>query len=312
MTGGDASIEFCQDYSIVVGKSARKSPQVNIRKGQHVQRCERQPIGLVGTFASLDPHWAPIGIRRLATAADQLRGSRCCRLCLCRQAERDAVVAAPLVLRQLVGHSRARTGQIARVILIFVRVVGDLLPAARHRMIRAPVTNWNPKRTQQHSHPLSPPNGTRKSFTQLVDYIRIPAKSPHFDPQWEAARPHRARHPPRGSVGEEAAGARSRRSRSCACPVARRLLYFDVPGTGDRTVLLVRPSRQAAGDEPDGATVTARGIRCSRTASSTAGAARTTAYAVFAALAAIGALQAQGVAHSRCAGMIETCEESGS
>jgi acetylornithine deacetylase/succinyl-diaminopimelate desuccinylase-like protein len=35
-------------------------------------------------------------------------------------------------------------------------------------------------------------------------------------------------------------------------------------------------------------------------------------YAVFAALAAIGALQAQGVAHSRCAGMIETCEESGS
>ena len=33
---------------------------------------------------------------------------------------------------------------------------------------------------------------------------------------------------------------------------------------------------------------------------------------MFAALAAIGALQAQGVAHSRCVGMIETCEESGS
>src|SRR5436853_941004 len=35
-------------------------------------------------------------------------------------------------------------------------------------------------------------------------------------------------------------------------------------------------------------------------------------YAVFAALAAIGALQVQGIAHSRCIGMIETCEESGS
>ena len=35
-------------------------------------------------------------------------------------------------------------------------------------------------------------------------------------------------------------------------------------------------------------------------------------YAIFAALSAIGALQRQGVAHSRCVGMIETCEESGS
>jgi len=35
-------------------------------------------------------------------------------------------------------------------------------------------------------------------------------------------------------------------------------------------------------------------------------------YAVFASLAAIGALQAQGIGHARCAGMIETCEESGS
>src|SRR6185436_1217872 len=35
-------------------------------------------------------------------------------------------------------------------------------------------------------------------------------------------------------------------------------------------------------------------------------------YAVFASLAAIAALQAQGVAHARCVGVIETCEESGS
>jgi acetylornithine deacetylase/succinyl-diaminopimelate desuccinylase-like protein len=35
-------------------------------------------------------------------------------------------------------------------------------------------------------------------------------------------------------------------------------------------------------------------------------------YAIFASLAAIGALQAQGVPHARCVGLIETCEESGS
>src|SRR6185369_16261819 len=35
-------------------------------------------------------------------------------------------------------------------------------------------------------------------------------------------------------------------------------------------------------------------------------------YAVFAALAAIGALQAQEIPHARCVGLIETCEESGS
>jgi acetylornithine deacetylase/succinyl-diaminopimelate desuccinylase-like protein len=35
-------------------------------------------------------------------------------------------------------------------------------------------------------------------------------------------------------------------------------------------------------------------------------------YAIFASLCAIGALQAHGVAHARCVGMVETCEESGS
>jgi acetylornithine deacetylase/succinyl-diaminopimelate desuccinylase-like protein len=35
-------------------------------------------------------------------------------------------------------------------------------------------------------------------------------------------------------------------------------------------------------------------------------------YAVFASLAAIGGLQAEGIPHARCVGIIETCEESGS
>ena len=61
-----------------------------------------------------------------------------------------------------------------------------------------------------------------------------------------------------------------------------------------------------------GALTAARGRRSSRTASSMAAAAPTTDTRSSAALSALGALAAQGVAHARCIGVIETCEESGS
>jgi acetylornithine deacetylase/succinyl-diaminopimelate desuccinylase-like protein len=89
------------------------------------------------------------------------------------------------------------------------------------------------------------------------------------------------------------------------------LLYFDIAGTGDRSVLLYghldkQPEmigwREGFGPwDPlfENGRLYGRGSADD-------------GYAVFAALAAIGALQAQGIAHSRCIGMIETCEESGS
>jgi acetylornithine deacetylase/succinyl-diaminopimelate desuccinylase-like protein len=145
---------------------------------------------------------------------------------------------------------------------------------------------------------------------QLIDYIRIPAKSPHFDPQWAAnghiervirlAEAWARRQPVRGLVVE-----------IVRLPGRTPLLYFDVPGAGDRTVLLYghldkQPEMTGWRDgfgpwDPlleDGKLYGRGGAD--------------DGYAVFAALAAIGALQAQGIAHSRCVGMIETCEESGS
>ena len=145
---------------------------------------------------------------------------------------------------------------------------------------------------------------------QLVEYIRVPAKSPHFDPQWET-HGHIER-----VIRLAEAWARSQPVRGLEVEIVRLpgrtpVLFFDVPGVGDRTVLLYghldkQPEmigwHKGSGPwEPrieDGKLYGRGGAD--------------DGYAVFASLAAIGALQADGIAHSRCVGVIETCEESGS
>ena len=92
------------------------------------------------------------------------------------------------------------------------------------------------------------------------------------------------------------------------------LLYFDVPasvGSGDSTVLLYghldkQPEMSGWRDGYGPWDPLLEDGKLYGRGSADDG------YAVFAALSAIGALQAQGIAHSRCTGMIETCEESGS
>ena len=145
---------------------------------------------------------------------------------------------------------------------------------------------------------------------QLIDYVRIPATSPHFDPQW-ASNGHIER-----VIRLAEAWVRRQPVRGLTVEIVRLpgrtpLLYFDVPGAGERTVLLYghldkQPEMTGWRDgfgpwdpllEED--KLYGRG-------------GADDGYAVFASLAAIGALQAQGIPHSRCAGMIETFEESGS
>ncbi len=145
---------------------------------------------------------------------------------------------------------------------------------------------------------------------QLIDYIRIPAKSPHFDPQW-AANGHIER-----VIRLAELWARRQPVRGLAVEIIRLpgrtpLLYFDVPGTGSTTVLMYghldkQPEMTGWRDgfgpwDPllEGGKLYGRG-------------GADDGYAIFASLAALGALQAQGIAHPRCVGMIETCEESGS
>ena len=145
---------------------------------------------------------------------------------------------------------------------------------------------------------------------QLVEYIRIPAKSPHFDPRWEEhghiervirlAEAWSRQQPVRGMTVE-----------IVRLPGRTPVLYFDVSGTGASTVLMYghldkQPEMTGWRDglgpwQP----VIADGKLYGRGGADDG-------YALFASLGAIGALQAQGVAHSRCVGVIETCEESGS
>jgi acetylornithine deacetylase/succinyl-diaminopimelate desuccinylase-like protein len=148
---------------------------------------------------------------------------------------------------------------------------------------------------------------------QLTDYVRIPAQSPQFDTQWE-----RNGHIERAiRLAEAWAGkqpVRGLQVEIVRLPGRTPLLYFDVPASGNRgggTILLYghldkQPEMSGWRDgygpwDPwfEGGKLYGRG-------------GADDGYAVFAALSAIAALQKQGVAHSRCVGMIETCEESGS
>jgi acetylornithine deacetylase/succinyl-diaminopimelate desuccinylase-like protein len=149
---------------------------------------------------------------------------------------------------------------------------------------------------------------------QLIDYVRIPAKSPHFDPEWEKnghiERVIRLAH----------AWVRDQPVRGLELEIVRLpgrtpLLFFDVPASagaaGDRTVLLYghldkQPETTGwrAGLGP-WTPVLEDGRLYGRGGADDG-------YAVFASIAAIAALQAQGVAQARCVGLIETCEESGS
>ncbi len=148
---------------------------------------------------------------------------------------------------------------------------------------------------------------------QLTDYVRIPAKSPQFDPQWEKnAHIERVIRLAEAWVGKQPV--RGLKVEIVRLPGRTPLLYFDVPPSGngtERTVLLYghldkQPEmsgwREGYGPwEPlfEDGKLYGRGSADD-------------GYAVFAALAALCALQAQDVAHSRCVGVIETCEESGS
>ena len=144
----------------------------------------------------------------------------------------------------------------------------------------------------------------------LVEYIRIPNKSPHFDPQWHE----------HGYMEDAVTLVRqwceSHAPRDMTLEVVRLegrtpLLYMEIPGSSERTVLLYghldkQPEMSGWRDDLGPWKPVLAADRLYGRGGADDG------YAAFASITAIRALQDLGVPHARCVVIIEACEESGS
>jgi len=149
---------------------------------------------------------------------------------------------------------------------------------------------------------------------QLVEYIRIPNKSPMFDKDWVAH-----------GYMEDAVRLMEDWARAQSVPGMQvetvrlegrtPLIFIEIPATGpetgDDTVLLYghldkQPEMTGWDDDLGPWKPVLKGDKLYGRGGADDG------YAIFGSLAAIQALQQQGVPHARCVVLIEACEESGS
>jgi acetylornithine deacetylase/succinyl-diaminopimelate desuccinylase-like protein len=144
----------------------------------------------------------------------------------------------------------------------------------------------------------------------LVEYVRIPAKSPAFDAQWrEHGHLDRAVALVRGWCEKRAIEGLT--VDVAQLPGRTPVIVMDVPGSIDDTVLLYghcdkQPEMVGWADGLGPWTPVIRDDKLYGRGAADDG------YAAFAALTAIEALQAARVPHARCVVLIEACEESGS
>jgi acetylornithine deacetylase/succinyl-diaminopimelate desuccinylase-like protein len=144
----------------------------------------------------------------------------------------------------------------------------------------------------------------------LTEYMRIPNKSPAFDPEWQAHGYMRdavrlmeswaREHLPKGALLE-----------IVQLPGRTPLMFIEVPGDSKDTILLYghldKQPEMVGWAEGTGAwTPVRKGDKLFGRGGADDG------YAMFAALSALLALQDQSRPHARCVIVIEACEESGS
>lgn len=145
---------------------------------------------------------------------------------------------------------------------------------------------------------------------RLVDYIRIPNKSPMFDADWAA-------HGYMDQAVDLLAGwAKAQPVAGMQVDVVRLegrtpLIFIDIPGQNDDCVVLYghldkQPEMTGWAEDLGPWTPVIKGDKLYGRGGADDG------YAIFGSLTAILALQAQGIPHARCVVMIEACEESGS
>lgn len=145
---------------------------------------------------------------------------------------------------------------------------------------------------------------------ELIEYIRIPAKSPLFDPDWE-------KHGYVDQAVEQIAAWCSKRDieglqlEVVRLPGRTPLIFMEIPGESDDTVLLYghldkQPEMTGWRDDLGPWKPVLEDDKLYGRGGADDG------YAAYASLTAIEALQKHGGKHQRCVVIIEACEESGS
>ncbi|MDJ0941603.1 MAG: M20/M25/M40 family metallo-hydrolase [Woeseiaceae bacterium] len=145
---------------------------------------------------------------------------------------------------------------------------------------------------------------------ELSDYIKVPNKSPHFDPDWED-HGHMEK-----AVQMLEAWCRTQPIEGMTVEVVRiegrtPVLFIDIPGDSDDVVLLYghydkQPEFTGWDDDLHPWEPVIRDGKLYGRGGADDG------YATFGSLTAIRALKEQGIPHAHCVVLIEGCEESGS
>jgi acetylornithine deacetylase/succinyl-diaminopimelate desuccinylase-like protein len=145
---------------------------------------------------------------------------------------------------------------------------------------------------------------------ELCDYIRLPNKSPHFDPDWEK-HGHMEK-----AVQQLEAWCKTQPVKGMSVEIVRiegrtPVLFAEIPGDSDDVVLLYghydkQPEFSGWAEDLDPWEPTIKDGKLYGRGGADDG------YAVFGSLTAIRALQEQGIPHAHCVVLIEGCEESGS
>jgi acetylornithine deacetylase/succinyl-diaminopimelate desuccinylase-like protein len=145
---------------------------------------------------------------------------------------------------------------------------------------------------------------------ELVEYIKIPAKSPGFDADWE-----------KNGYIEDAvqqifAWCKKQDIKGMQCEIVRLpgrtpLIFMDIPGDNDDTILMYghldkQPEMTGWADDLGPWLPVIKDGKLYGRGGADDG------YAAYASLTAIRALQEQDIPHARCVVIIEACEESGS
>jgi acetylornithine deacetylase/succinyl-diaminopimelate desuccinylase-like protein len=145
---------------------------------------------------------------------------------------------------------------------------------------------------------------------ELSDYIKVPNKSPMFDPDWEK-NGHMEKAVEMFRAWCETQPIDGMQIEVIRIPGRTPLLFIEIPGSSDDVVLLYghydkQPEFTGWEEDLDPWTPVIRDGKLYGRGGADDG------YAVFGSLTAIRAMQEQGIDHARCVILIEGCEESGS